>query len=410
MPPTRPQRLGPRPLPLHLATAVTTWLSSAAALPSLSFASAASKLPSPWGRAASAVAQQLAGAFAGHPPKAVEQAVGREVRRRLDALVTGITKYRRHSYRRELADPPAVWAEGASRLLDYGGDAGRPLLVIPSLVNRSYVLDLTPARSLLRHLAGPFRPFLIDWGRPGEGERALDLTGYVAGRTAAALDQVRALTGRSPVVVGYCMGGLLAAALAVLRPADVAGLVLLATPWDFHADRPELAKALARGAALWMPLVDQLGELPVDGLQTLFFGLDPFQVIRKFCAFAALPDDDERAREFVALEDWLNDGVPLVARVARECIVGWYGDNLPGRERWTIAGTAIVPTAIRTPSLVVVPAQDRIVPPASAAALARAIPNAGQLTPPLGHIGMVVGARARAQLWEPLGEWLGARF
>lgn len=356
------------------------------------------------------MARELEGAFSGHPPKAVERAVGREVRRRLDALVTGITRYRQHPYRRTLADPPAVWADGTTRLLDFGGDAARPLLVIPSLVNRGYILDLTAERSLMRHLAGRFRPFLIDWGRPGAAERTLDLTGYVAGRIAASLDHVRAATGRSPVVVGYCMGGLLAAALAVLRPADVTGLALLATPWDFHADRPELARALARGAALWMPLVDQIGELPVDGLQSLFFGLDPFQVIRKFCAFAALPTEDARADEFVALEDWLNDGVPLVAKVARDCILGWYGDNLPGTGRWTVAGTAIVPAAVRTPTLVVIPAQDRIVPPPSAAVLARAIPGADSLTPPLGHIGMVVSARAKAQMWAPLGEWLARRF
>lgn len=356
------------------------------------------------------MARELAGAFSGHPPKAVEQAVGREVRRRLDALVTGITRYRQHPYRRSLADPPVVWAEGTTRLLDFGGDTARPLLVIPSLVNRGYILDLTEERSLMRHFAGRYRPYLIDWGRPGDVERGLDLTGYIAGRIATALDHVRAAAGRPPVVVGYCMGGLLAAALAVLRPADVDGLVLLATPWDFHADRPELARALARGAALWMPLVDQMGELPVDGLQTLFFGLDPFQVVRKFCAFAAMRANDERADEFVALEDWLNDGVPLVARVARECILGWYGDNLPGTGRWTVADTAIAPAAIRAPTLVVIPAQDRIVPPPSASVLARAIPGAESLTPPLGHIGMVVSARAKAQMWSPLGAWLDRRF
>ena len=61
------------------------------------------------------------------------------------------------------------------------------------------------------------------------------------------------------------------------------------------------------------------------------------------------------------------------------------------------------------PSLVVVPEQDRIVPPESAAALARTMPNVTVLRPPLGHIGMVVGGRARAALWEPLVAWLAAR-
>jgi polyhydroxyalkanoate synthase len=358
---------------------------------------------------ASGAGRALAAALAKHPPQAVDEAVGREVARRLDAFVTGITRYRSHAYRRSLVDPPAVWGAGTTRLLDYGraGVAGRPLLVVPSLINRAYILDLAAERSLLRNLAGRFRPFLVDWGRPGAQERRLDLSGYIAGRLADALAWVTAATGRAPVVVGYCMGGLLAAALAVLRPKAVAGLVLLATPWDFHADHPELARALARGAALWLPLIDKLGELPVDFLQALFFGLDPLLVARKFCAFAGFAPDDPRSEEFVALEDWLNDGVPLAAPVARECIVGWYGDNLPGRGRWRVAGTTIAPDAIRLPTLAVLPAQDRIVPPPSAAALAAAIPGAARLAPPLGHIGMVVSQRAPELMWAPLAAWLG---
>ena len=52
-----------------------------------------------------------------------------------------------------------------------------------------------------------------------------------------------------------------------------------------------------------------------------------------------------------------------------------------------------------------VPAQDRIVPPASADALAQALPGAHTLLPPLGHIGMVVSNGARASVWDPLAAW-----
>ena len=114
-----------------------------------------------------------------------------------------------------------------------------------------------------------------------------------------------------------------------------------------------------------------------------------------------------KARAFVALEDWLNDGVPLPAPVARVCITGWYAENLPGRGAWRVAGQAIDPAQIDLPSLVLIPAQDRIVPPASAEALAAALPRAEVCRPPLGHIGMVVGGRAQRSVWNPLAAWLG---
>ena len=51
-----------------------------------------------------------------------------------------------------VAEPAVLWRGGSARLLDYGG-AGRPVLFVPSLVNRAYILDLAPGRSLVRHLA-----------------------------------------------------------------------------------------------------------------------------------------------------------------------------------------------------------------------------------------------------------------
>ncbi len=46
-----------------------------------------------------------------------------------------------------------LWRDGSTRLLDYRPAGGAPLLVVPSLINRAYILDLAPGRSLLRHLA-----------------------------------------------------------------------------------------------------------------------------------------------------------------------------------------------------------------------------------------------------------------
>src|SRR5262249_37809739 len=144
----------------------------------------------------------------------------------------------------------------------------------------------------------------------------------------------------------------------------------------------------------------------VDLIQLLFAGLDPFQVIRKFLDFAELEASSDRAALFVALEDWLNDGVPLAAPVARDCLAGWYGRNSPGRGQWRIAGEPVRPSECPLPSLVVIPDRDRIVPPASALALAEALPRAEVLRPAAGHIGMVVGAGSASRLRQPLAAWL----
>lgn len=395
-------RLGPRPLPLHLALAMGQITSSSIALP-LSSSGWTGWKP-PLAARAAALQKDLAAVN----PEALGRAVTVEGLRRLDRFLRGVERYRHHSWRRDIEDPPEVWREGGSVLRDYGGE-GPPVLFVPSLINRAYILDLSQRRSLLRWLAEQgVNPWLIDWGEPGETERSYGLDDYVAGRLARAFDWLAARTGGPLPVIGYCMGGLLALALAQHRKDRVSGLGLLATPWDFHAGDGARARALA---AIMPALEGQLalfGQLPVDSLQALFAGLDPFGIQRKFEAFAGAPPKSEAAQLFVALEDWLNDGVPLAAPVARECILGWYGENAPARGCWTVCGEAVRPETLDVPALALLPAKDRIVPPESARALAAALPRCRVVDVEAGHIGMVVGSGMEQTVWTVLKEWIAA--
>lgn len=402
--PAAKPRLGPRPLGLHLAVTLATLLSSPAGL---------LFLRNGWLRWNPQVrdrAARLRAEVAAVDHDLLAEAVDREMRRRLDAVLTGLERYRHHPYRRDLPDPPVIWAEGGSRLLDYGAslrEASVPVLFVPSLINRHYILDLAAGRSLMRWLtAQGVRPFLMDWGRPGGLERGFTLTDYIAGRLERALEELVSRLGRPVPVVGYCMGGLLGLALALRRRRDVCGLGLLATPWDFHAADPAAARRLAASISPFLPALEAWGELPVDAIQTLFASVDPCLVLKKFSQFGRLDPDSDQARIFVALEDWVNDGVPLAAPVAHECLIGWYGENTPARGCWLVAGQAVDPQRVQVPTLVAVPERDRIVPPVSARSLAALIPQAQMVTPSLGHIGMVVGTEAERQLWQPLATWL----
>ena len=347
-----------------------------------------------------------------------ESALHREIARRMGRLADGVLAYRQHPVHRDLENPPAVWSEGNTRLLDYGathraarvarctGRAGRALADQP----------LGSARPHRRRRAccAPWRPqglrpYLVDWGTPNAEERRFDTTAYVA-RLERALAFLAKRARRAPAVMGYCMGGTLTVALAARQPRRVAGLALLAAPWDFHADRTGHAFLLSAGPML-ARVADQVGELPVDILQTLFWSLDPWLAMKKFGRFLGMDQQSASAREFVLLEDWLNEGAPLAGPTARECLVGWYGDNLPGTGQWIVGGRRIVPSKISVPSLVMIPSGDRIVPPLSAAALAepgRGLKRVTRLDLPLGHIGMVVSGRARDLCWTPLIE-LAAR-
>ncbi|OYW08582.1 MAG: poly-beta-hydroxybutyrate polymerase, partial [Acidiphilium sp. 37-67-22] len=267
------ERRGPRPLLLHLMLAAMRSNASIAALPNLR------RVWPHWN------------ATEGLADPDFAAAVVREALEQDAALLAGIAAYRRHPWRRTLADPPVVWSEGETRLLDYGG-TGPTLLFVPSLVNRAYILDLAEDASFLRFLAARgTHPLLLDWGWPGTIERQFTLTDYIAGR----LDRALAVLDRPVILVGYCMGGLLALAAALRAPARVRALALLATPWDFHAEDAAAARSLATSLPILEPLMAATFTLPIDALQTLFATLDPFGVTAKYRAFAALDPASPRA-------------------------------------------------------------------------------------------------------------------
>ncbi|HEV2334070.1 MAG TPA: alpha/beta fold hydrolase [Stellaceae bacterium] len=404
------RRLMPRPLPAHLASAILLWLTSRAALRNCTSALPSSSAP---GNPGDDRLAALAGEIRELGPEKVAPALDCELRRRAAAFLAGLQAYRRHPFHRAPTRVPIPWRHGAARLLDYGssGGTGPVVLIVPSLINRHYILDLLRERSFVCHLAGAgLRPLVLDWGEPGAAERWFTLSDYIAGPLAHALAAAVTLAEGPVALLGYCMGGLLALAAAVRRPAEIACLALLATPWDFHAERRSEAGLLG-SLVEFLPLFCGAADpVPVSVIQTLFMALDPFLSERKFIRFAGLDSEGAAARGFVALEDWINDGVPLARPVALECARSWYRDNDPAKGLWQVAGRPVRPTEVSAPTLVVLPSRDRIVPPRSAAPLAAAIPHAAILRPPFGHIGMMASLAAPDAVWRPIALWLKGQF
>ncbi|WP_119036963.1 alpha/beta fold hydrolase [Hephaestia caeni] len=308
------------------------------------------------------------------------------------AALAGLRAFQAAPRRAAWAPPAALHREDRASLRDYGGD-GAPVVVVPSLINPPFVLDLG-ARSLLRWLAGRgHRVLLVDWGAPSPDERDLDVAGHVERLLLPLLARLDA----PPILAGYCLGGTMALAAACAMP--VAGLAMIAAPWRFAGFSPRARRDIA---SLWQsaePACAALGLVPMEVLQTGFWRLDPGRTIAKYERFARLDPDGEAARSFVELEDWANAGAPLPYAAGVE-IFDFIAHDVPGSGQWRVAGKAVDPAALACPAVDFVSLTDRIVPAASAADL----PDRRDLS--AGHVGMIVGSRARAQLWEPLDAWL----
>jgi polyhydroxyalkanoate synthase subunit PhaC len=192
-------------------------------------------------------------------------------------------------------------------------------------------------------------------------------------------------------VIGYCLGGTLA--LAAGRAGGASRVALLATPWRFEGYGDDGRAALRHWWAQAQMLAQPLGAVPMDLLQPAFWTLDPAALAAKYEKLADASDTDVAA--FARLEDWANGGAPLGLAAAAD-LVGLFAAGTAG-----IDGDAVPDV----PILDVVALHDRIVP---AAAALTGPGDPARLEIAGGHVGMVVGRRAPALLWEPLVEWLKA--
>src|SRR5438046_4948764 len=93
-----------------------------------------------------------------------------------------------------MGQPPRdeVWKRDKSRLCRYRSDERRikpPVLIVHSLVSKSYILDLLPGTSMIGYLLGEgFDMFLLDWVPPDPADAENTLETYVDEYIPAAID------------------------------------------------------------------------------------------------------------------------------------------------------------------------------------------------------------------------------
>jgi polyhydroxyalkanoate synthase len=114
-----------------------------------------------------------------------------------------------------------------------------PVLIVPPWIMKFYILDLTPADSLVRYLVEQGHTvFIVSWVNPDAADRNLGMDDYLKSGVMAALDAVASIVpGQRIQAVGYCLGGTLlsiaAAFMARSGDARLKSLTLLTTELDF---------------------------------------------------------------------------------------------------------------------------------------------------------------------------------
>lgn len=339
------------------------------------------------------------------------QSLSNEALNRSTGFLQGMQAYLASDYERPEKEYNVLWQRGSARLLDLAPRAtdAAAVLCVPSLINRFTILDLYPEASFAEFLKDRgFRPLILDWGSPDADECDFAMADYISCYALDALHTLREKHDGPIALLGYCMGGIFTTAMAQLAEREVDAMILLATPWDFSSKDIStvlLAPSTQMTLRNWIHT-----QYPVQPLvtQTIFHLIDPWRVQAKFSRYPSL--NDKEKKHFLAVEQWVNDGVPLPNKVAEECFVDWPQGNILAKHQWKVGRRWIDPEHVRCPTLAFIPTKDAIVPKGCALPLTKLLKRCDVQMPECGHVSMVVGKNARTQMWEPVANWLESKF
>ena len=311
-----------------------------------------------------------------------------------------------------------VWRKNKAQLYRYLRETPpryrTPVFLVLPLINRAYILDLRPGASLVEHLLQQgFDVFLLDWGIPGDEDRDLDITALLTRYLPRALRKASEAAGHVPLtVLGYCIGGTLAACYTALyphQPVEVRNLVLFTTPIDF-SDAGKFGVLTKKGVfpveqlTSTLPLVP--GQMPDLGSKLL--NPLPTTIGTYVRLWERLADDGFDISAWQAMYRWVNEGVPFPSAAYRQWIVDFYQDNKLIRGRLEIDGRVVRLGNIRCPLLNVAASADEIAPRATTRAIINQVSStdAQEIVLQGGHVGIVVGRAAKNGLWPRVTEWL----
>jgi polyhydroxyalkanoate synthase subunit PhaC len=285
-----------------------------------------------------------------------------------------------------------------------------PVLLVPSMINRWYVLDLRKGASVAEALVNAgLDTWCLDWGAPEAHDRYFSWADALA-RLDRMLKRVLRETGKpKATVLGYCMGATLSSVHAALNPDRYAGFINLLGPVDFrHAGH----LGVMTDPRWFNPqVIADAGNVAPQQMQSAFQLLRPTQNLSKAVTLMEKAFDPVFKESYEALDAWSNDNVAFPAAAYVTYIEELYQQNQLVNGKHHVKGKRVDLKQITCPLMTVAADKDSICPPNAAIALNAAVgsSNAKVLAVPGGHVGAVVGSKAADKLYPALINWMKER-
>ncbi len=284
-----------------------------------------------------------------------------------------------------------------------------PLLISYALVNRPYMIDLEPERSMLRRLLEQgLEVYVIDWGYPDAADRYLDLDDYINEYLNNCVDRVRELSGQDRInLLGICQGGTFSLCYTALNPDKIKNLVTMVTPVDFHTPDnllTHMAKSVDTDLA-----VDTYGNIPGSMLNDSYNSLMPMRLgVQKNLGMPNQLENEESALSFLRMEKWIYDSPDQSGEAFRQFVKQFFQENRLIKAEAEIGDKQVDLANISQPVLNVFGTFDHLVPPAASTALGKLVSSKDyeEMEVRGGHIGVFVSGNAQTVVAPKIAQWL----
>lgn len=289
---------------------------------------------------------------------------------------------------------------------------GVPILVAYALVNRPYMTDLQPDRSLVRNLLDHgMDVYLIDWGYPDASDRFLTMDDYINGYLHRCVEHVKRAAGVDAInLLGICQGGTFSLCYASLHPENVRNLVTMVTPVDFQTD-DNLLSHWSQNMDVDL-LVDTLGNIPGDLLNWTYLSLKPYRLTgQKYLGLVDILDNTEQAQNFLRMEKWIFDSPDQAGECFRQFTKDCYQQNKLIKGELELDGKRVDLSNVSMPVLNIYAEQDHLVPPSAAQPLEKFVGTDDYTSKAFkgGHIGIYVSGRAQREVPPFIADWINDR-
>ena len=240
----------------------------------------------------------------------------------------------------------------------------RPLLVVPPQINKFYVFDLSPDKSLARFLLrSQVQTFVVSWRNPTKAQREWGLSTYIEA-LKEAIDVICAITGSKDVnMLGACSGGLTTASLlghyAALGQPKVNALTLLVSVLDTQLDTQVALFADEKTLEAAKRRSYQAGVLEGSDMAKVFAWMRPNDLIWNYWVNNYLLGNEPPVFDILY---WNNDTTRLPAALHGEFIEMFQTNPLTRPGALEVCGTPIDLKQVTCDFFVVAGTTDHITP------------------------------------------------